>query len=139
MNFINFERIDNEIEIIAGNKFYDLHNISDFVEFTYNLITREITLEWRYPSGRDYGIPPTDENGMLGFKLPRKLTLTFQKVLNFSIAERDDELPFSEDTCLSSIYVNNEDAGVTGNNAELEFQSGMIIKITAESVEFNIK
>lgn len=124
MKFINFDRIDKDIEIVNEDKFYDLHNDSDFTRFVYEVLRQEIIFEWEYPTHKDK---------------PNKITLTFQKVNNFSISERDGELPFSEDTCLSSIYVNNGDAGVTGKNAELEFQSGMVVKIIAESLVFNIE
>lgn len=124
MKFINFVRIDKGIEIIKGNDFYDLHNVCEFVHFSYNVILKEVILEWKYINRED---------------LPLKLTLTFQNVTNFSVSERDDELPFSEDTCLSCLYINDEDAGVMGNNAELEFQSGMELKVKAESVAFNIE
>ena len=118
-----------EIYLHAGSESFDLHNCFDFVAFTYEPSSQVARLRW-IPNG--YGSVPQT----------RSLVVEFRGVTHFSATPRDSELPFSEDTCLSSVGgVEPSDPTLSvysdvpaGWHHVFAFISGFVLRIGAESV-----
>ena len=134
----NFE-IDQTIALESGEQYLDLHNCFDFVGYQYQPKEKRIQCEWKKTIG-DWVSP----------ELPEKVYLDFEGVSNFAAQKREDEIPFSEDDCLSSISflpkeLNEEfdavcpDFRSADEHISLSFQSGSCIKIWADSVTLETK
>ena len=87
-NFILYQNY----AIHFDNKHLDLHNNFDFEEFFYNIEKRQLTLHWK---GVKADWVPADN--------PSKLIITIYEVGFLKIVPRDNEMPFSEDTCLNDL------------------------------------
>lgn len=122
-----------EIELIADGVIYDLHNNFDFIGYEYQSAQKEVWLRWRRGDGKWV---PKDT--------PASLTLRFTGVSNFATRRRDDEMPFSEDTCLANMtfsppeFADDFDAVFGGfrrpdEHLTLIFQSRAALKIWAEN------
>jgi hypothetical protein len=126
--------IDQMIAIVAGGAYYDLHNCFDFVRFDYAPTRREVRLEWQRSHGA--GIPQD---------APERFVLRFEGVQDVAIQRRDRDMPFTEDSCVASVTFLPPDLEdrfdaicpeyrSADEHFSIEFQSGLGIKIWAESV-----
>ena len=126
--------LDDTIAIVADTAYFDLHNNFDFIGYEYRPAERNARFDW-VRSDVDW-VPDG---------LPQGLSLLFEGVSNFAAKRRDDEMPFTEDECLSTIsFLPQELAGdfeavlpgfrSEGEHMSLSFQSGSCVKIWAESV-----
>lgn len=133
----NFQ-LDQTIAIVAEDTYYDLHNCFDFVGFEYRPTEKKARMEWRRGTG-----------AWVSGDLPIKLVLSFTDVTNFASHRRDDEMPFTEDSCVASVtflpseLANNFEAICPGHRSDdehlsLRFQSGSGIKVWAESVKIEV-
>jgi hypothetical protein len=84
--------LDDVIALVAGTAYFDLHNNFDFVGYEYRPTEKKARFDWVRSDG-DW-VPEG---------LPARLALLFEGVSNFAAKRRDDEMPFTEDDCLSSI------------------------------------
>ena len=130
--------LDGSIALVAGDKYFDLHNCFDFVGYEYRPTERFMQLRWNRGTG-----------AWVSTELPKGLILTFLQVGNIAIRQRDDEMPFTEDSCLASISflpsTMNDifDAICIGErfpdeHLSMTFQSGAGIKIWAGKAEHEI-
>lgn len=127
-------QLEDMIALVAGPSYFDLHNDFDFVGYEYRPTERKARFDWVRSDG-DW-VPEG---------LPARLALIFDRVSNFAAKRRNDEMPFTEDDCLSSIsflpreFSDEFGAVMQGFRSEdehisLSFQSGSHVKIWAESV-----
>ena len=135
-NFILYQNY----AIHFDNKHLDLHNNFDFEEFFYNIEKRQLTLHWK---GVKADWVPADN--------PSKLIITIYEVGFLKIVPRDNEMPFSEDTCLNDLtYYSSsereEDECVYGQEKPTEnddiifkFQSGQIIRAKGSEVKVIVR
>ena len=131
--------LEQSIAIVSGPAYFDLHNCYDFVGYEYRPTERTLRFKWERSIG-----PWVPEDS------PTSLSLLFEGVSNFAAKKRDDEMPFSEDDCVSDIsFLPRElsdqfDAICLEHRSEDEhmlicFQSGASVKIWAESVTHEIQ
>ena len=127
-------QLDQDISIVADEKYYDLHNCFDFVGYEHRPTEKKLRLEWLRSTGE---WAPKD--------LPASIVLFFEGVTNFAVQRRDEKMPFTEDTCVASIsflppeLCDRYNAICPGHRSEDEhlsicFQSGARMKIWAGSV-----
>jgi len=126
--------IDGAIAIEFGDSNFDLHNDFDFVGYEYRPTERKARFDWARGDG-----------SWVPAGLPARLSMVFEGVSNFAAKKRDDEMPFTEDDCVSSIsflpraFDDDFGAVCVGFRSDEEhlsicFQSGSCVKIWAESV-----
>ena len=128
----NFQLRDG-IYIVQSDFILDLHNDYDFCEMHYSVEQRRVSLQWLRS---DRATVP--ENNA------KSVSLIFEEVQEFRFLPRDNEIPFTEDNCVSTIgyWLNQEWAeGVItlteGQSPEpewpmaVEFMSGAIIIVSA--------
>ncbi|MDH5718929.1 MAG: hypothetical protein OEZ22_14980 [Spirochaetia bacterium] len=123
MEYINFEPIyeteSTFIEIKSNNIIYDLHNGGEFLNFNYNTRTNIIKLSWLYYiKGR-----VSDKN----------IEFSFLDVLDYSITNKDIEIPIDETNCLFNIKIIDKQSRVT-----LEFGNDKIFQIICSKIRFNL-
>jgi hypothetical protein len=129
MKLRDFELED--IEIIVGEQVYDLHNNYKFQGFTFDVNSRELTLNWVCGIGE--WIPKGS---------PSKITISASEVSFLSVSPRKQDAPYSEDDCLNCVMVvehnqNTEDCySISNPVAEelhyvFEFMSGFSIRVQA--------
>ncbi|WP_203322969.1 hypothetical protein [Pseudoxanthomonas beigongshangi] len=135
MKLLGFSIVDDFISLQCDARRFDLHNDFEFVEFLYNLTKRTLVLRWHRRSRK--WVKPTD---------PVELRLAFSGVYLFKVRERDPDVPYTEDDCLSAIGFMWDDMVEEMNgfarNEPIEgctqvaamFMSGLSIKVGAESV-----
>ena len=130
-------QMEDMTTLVADGLRLDLHNWYDFDGCHFRPSARTARFEWK--RSREFG--PAGK--------PVGLALIFEGVSNIAILRRDNEMPFTEDSCLSSfsfldeclatefgVWTGQEAAG--SNHADLSFQSGARIKVWAESVRHEI-
>ena len=130
--------LDQEIAIVAGGSYFDLHNNFDFVGFEYCPTERCARLQWA-----------RGEGDWVSRDLPKSLTLRFHGVSNFAVRRRDHDLPFTEDSCVASIgFLPPEfsedyaaicpDYRSDDEHLSIQFQSGLGVKLWAETATHEI-
>ena len=130
--------LESTIALVAGDKYLDLHNCFDFVSYEYRPSEQIVRLQWNRGTGE-----------WVSKELPTGVILTFFHVTNVAVHQRDDEMPFTEDSCLASISflpsTMNDifDAICIGErfpdeHLSMTFQSGAGIKIWAGKAEHEI-
>jgi hypothetical protein len=125
--------IDLDIAIVSGELYCDLHNCFDFVSLNHRPTEKRTELIWHRGTG-----------DWISKALPAKLTLSFQGVTNILVHRRDDDMPFTEDDCISEIAFLPPELADTfdsicayrgdDEHISIGFQSGSGVKIWAESV-----
>lgn len=80
MELINFSICDDHVSLWYGDRRYDLHNDYEFQKLVYDPNGQTLELYWS-PG----------------------ITLSFAGVYLFKTLQRDPEMPFTEDPCLSNI------------------------------------
>jgi Na+-transporting NADH:ubiquinone oxidoreductase subunit NqrF len=138
MKRLNFKIVDS-ISLQVSDKHFDLHNDFDFLSFNYTLNSRQFVMNWQKSSG-----------SWVAANLPAQLSLLFSNVAYLAISPRDPEMPYSEDSCLSFLgYLRPEDKIVMDGflpeemaqndyDLILVFQSGLAVKVYADTVRVNI-
>jgi hypothetical protein len=119
MKLTNFHIDNDSIALNYNNKYIDLHNNFNFQSFNYNTTTRQLELLWT-PSLEEWA-----NKSISAFKL------IFREVTFLKVRERDNLLPFTEDSCLSLI-------GFLPNDLREDFDSFVDIKDVADSDDLNI-
>ncbi|GAA4296174.1 hypothetical protein [Nibribacter koreensis] len=134
MKLSNFE-IEDSIALRYANQYLDLHNDYDFTDFKYSVSSQIFEMSWTPIQSIS-----TVTNPVTGLKL------RFEEVDFLKIQERDNEMPYSEDTCIDIIgFLPQEMREVMdsfgakpdyeNDDMVFHFRGGQTIKIYAESVE----
>ena len=140
MELSNFKIANDNIALEQGEEYFDLHNCFDFVGLKYDVSKRLVSLYW--VKGNGDWMPKNS---------PLEIEMSISGVYVFKAQERDKDIPFTEDDCLSSIgflwnelieemggYHSNEPKeGCT--HLSLEFMSGFALKIGAESASIDAR
>jgi hypothetical protein len=139
MKLNNFS-IPNEaypIEIRAFEHLWDLHNIAGFDGFRQDIQNDTFELNWHIdPEYTDQKYPNSS------------FAILFREIEFLEITPRDNEMPKTEDVCLSSVsrilpnekLVRNPEA-IEGQKFHLlfRFQSKLTIRVGAKSAEFVLR
>ncbi len=131
-------KIKNSIFLISGDHEFDLHNAYNFRAVNYSIAERHALLYWER-SGGDW----VDKS------LPAIVAIEFRDIAHFEFKPRDEDMPFSEDDCLSTIgYWADEDwcNGIFSTEMDpdpewlmgFEFMSGATILIKADDAKLII-
>ncbi len=145
MKLTNFTIGADNISIIPFDDTYlDIHNSYDFEEFSYNTFEQKLKLRWSMT--REEWVKPIvrkeDEIMYVRF------ALVFEQINFFTVRERNENLPFSDDTCIEFIGFssldmrNNFDSFLMPtfiketDDIIICFQSGQVLKINCKFVEF---
>lgn len=137
MNFNGF-RIE-DTALLVGEAYYDLHNCYDFRSLSYDVDARIVTLEW-IVSVADY-VPEGS---------PGAITVIMSDVSSFIATPRDPNIGYSEDDCLNTSMIVNDDMiqafGIGGGGITLhephfmlEFMSGFVLMVRAAEVHCRIE
>lgn len=122
------------------NKHLDLHNDFDFKGFSYNIERRQLSLNWKGTNA-----------GWVADGNPSKVVITIYEVEFLKIAPRDNEMPFSEDTCLSDLTyyssserdqdecVYEQEKPTENDDIIFKFQSGQVIRAKGSEIIVNIE
>lgn len=134
MKLLNFELANSRfpIELEGLEHLWDLHNLAEFRNLVFDPFANKVVMEWS--TGQDVRYSA--------------LKLLFENVRRLEISPRDDELPPSEDYCLSYVVkitpksakhdeprVNRKSEGDDPFHLLFEFRSGRTIEIDSETVE----
>lgn len=134
MKLTNFKLAGDNIAFEQNENYYDIHNNFDFISFNYSLAKREIVLNWVKGTGN--WVPNNS---------PKSIHLIIRGISLFKAKERDTDMPFTEDDCLSSIgFLWNDMIEEMGGyhshepkenctHLSIEFMSGLALKIGADS------
>lgn len=135
---VNFDITDNHALDFEG-RHIDLHNNFDFVGFDYNVVGREIKLNWKKSSG-DW----VDKNELSSLVLAHK-AVTFLKVI-----DQDENSNYDNDSCLGEITffpstareINDsivpQSKPNDGDDIIYFFENGQRIRIHCEQIELCI-
>jgi hypothetical protein len=135
---VNFDITDNHALSFEG-RHIDLHNNFDFVGFDYNVVEREIKLNWKKSSG-DW----VDKNELSSLVLAHK-AVTFLKVI-----DQDEKSNYDDDSCLGEITFFPSTARETndsivpqskpndGDDILYFFENGQRIRIHCEHIELSV-
>jgi len=133
-NFTFYSSI--EIGISGRPRFLDLHNIYFWQSMTYLPEQRQIRMSWTLPAG-----------GEIQADLPSVVTLEFRGISRFAASPHDLDMPYDENTCLSSVTFTPLEYTSDSDKSELKvfrsdsghvaflFRSGFGLKIWAEEAE----
>ena len=135
---VNFDITDNHALNFEG-RHIDLHNNFDFVGFDYNVVAREIKLNWKKSSG-DW----VDKNELSSLVLAHK-AVTFLKVI-----DQDENSNYDDDSCLGEITffpstareINDsivpQSKPNDGDDIIYFFENGQRIRIHCEQIELSV-
>jgi hypothetical protein len=135
---VNFDITDNHALNFEG-RHIDLHNNFDFVGFDYNVVGREIKLNWEKSSG-DW----VDKNELSSLVLAHK-AVTFLKVI-----DQDENSNYDNDSCLGEITffpstareINDsivpQSKPNDGDDIIYFFENGQRIRIHCEQIELSV-
>ncbi|MCW5553778.1 MAG: hypothetical protein KIS67_16670 [Verrucomicrobiae bacterium] len=119
-----------EVELETESESFDLHNDFDFAGCAYDVVARSVSLRW---------IP----NEYASSNQRRSIVVEMRGVFHFSSSPRDPDVPFSEDTCLSSVGLIPPSAPMLDSAQSdappnwhhvFTFMSGFRLRIGAESL-----
>jgi len=135
---VNFDIIDNHALSFEG-RHIDLHNNFDFVGFDYNVVEREIKLNWEKSNGDWVG-----KNELSSLVLAHK-AVTFLKVI-----DQDEKSNYDDDSCLGEITffpstareINDsivpQSKPNDGDDILYFFENGQRIRIHCEQIELSV-
>ena len=135
---VNFDITDNYALNFEGRHF-DLHNNFDFVGFDYNVVEREIKLNWKKSNG-DW----VDKNELSNLVLVHR-AVTFLKVI-----AQDEKSNYDDDSCLGEITffpstareINDsivpQSKPNDGDDILYFFENGQRIRIHCEQIELSV-
>jgi hypothetical protein len=138
LRFRNFE-ISSSIGFLSEGLFWDVHNFAQFEGLRLVVEENAAVMRWRVPTGSNpWGY---FENKFIGMEL------YFKNLLFLHVGERDEEMPMTEDTCVSAIL--KVDPATQNDEPYLRqvltmtnffhllflFQSARKIEIASETVE----
>lgn len=101
-----------DIYLETPGESFDLHNCFDFTGFSYVVSARTLSLRW-IPN--EYAKPGEH----------RRIVVEFDDVSHFSCEPRDSAMPFTEDTCLSSVWSEPTPEG----RCVFQFMSGFVLRV----------
>jgi hypothetical protein len=119
MQFEGFKFSGSDLETATDK--LDLHNCFDFAGFSYAVESRTLSLRW-VPN--EYAKPGEQ----------RRLLVDIHAVSHLSCSPRDSAMPFTEDTCLSSIW--QEPPAM---HYVFEFISGFRINVSGEPATLTVE
>lgn len=134
---VNFDIIDNHALNFEG-RYIDLHNNFDFVGFDYNVVNREINLNWKKSIG--YRV---EKNVLSG------LVLTHKAVTFLEVTGQDENSHCDDGCCLGEITffpsAERELKGCLitqskpndGDDIIYFFENGQQIRIHCDQIELN--
>src|SRR5262249_32945987 len=138
MKFQNFE-ISSSIEFQSGGLFWDVHNFANFDGLELIRQENAAVMRWSVPTvANPWGCY---ENKFAGMEL------YFKNLLSLHIGPRDQDMPMTEDTCVSAVlmvnpaiqhdepYMRQIQAMSDSFRLLFQFQSARIIEIESEIVE----
>ncbi len=99
MRLRNFE-ICSSIEFQSGGLFWDVHNFASFDGLELICAENAVVMRWNVPSS------VSNPWGGYGNKFVG-MELHFKNLLFLFIGPRDEEMPMSEDTCVSAVLMVN--------------------------------
>lgn len=135
---VNFDITDNHALNFEG-RYIDLHNNFDFVGFDYNVVGREIKLNWKKSSG-DW----VDKNELSSLFLAHK-AVSFLKVI-----DQDENSNYDDDSCLGEVTffpstareINDsivpQSKPNDGDDIIYFFENGQRIRIHCEQIELSV-
>ena len=91
MKLINFNIDKDSIALLYNGQYLDIHNCYEFRGFHFDNLNKTLILTWTR------SVEEWSNEERCGFQL------LFKGVTYFKVRERDSELPYTEDTCLSFI------------------------------------
>jgi len=137
MRFQNFE-ISSSIEFQSGGLFWDVHNFANFDGLELIRTENAAVMRWSVPSRLNpWGCYENKFTGM---------ELHFRNLIFLLVGPRDEEMPMSEDSCVSSVLMVNptikhddpfmrQVQEITNSFRLLfQFQSKRVIEIESEMV-----
>lgn len=136
MKLTNFNIDTDQIALIYNGQYLDVHNNYEFRGFNFDIHSKQLHLTWT----RSHEKWASEK--MCGFRL------VFKNVSFLKVRERDAELSFKEDTCMSFIGFLSQDMrddfdsftepkSVTNDDdLNVNFQSDQAFKINCELVDF---
>ena len=134
MELTNFVIEDSFSAIEVDGLHRDLHNNYSFERIVFDSSRRELTVEW--VKGQSSWVPEDT---------PQSLKLIFSDVSLFKCKERDSDMPYSEDDCMSSLgFIHNEmldelegfsyeKPSSNANHLNVSFMSGFAFKVAAKT------
>jgi hypothetical protein len=138
MRLQNFE-ISSSIEFQSGGLFWDAHNFANFDGLELIPAENAAVMRWSVPSASNpWGCY---ENKFAGMELH------FKNLLFRRIGPRDEEMPMSEDSCVSAVlmvdpaiehddpYMRQVQEITDSFRLVFQFQSGRVIEVESETVE----
>ena len=111
----------DDIYLETPTEKFDLHNCFDFTGFAYDVSARMISLRW---------IP--NEYAKAGEK--RRILLEFHGVSHFSYEPRKPDMPFTEDTCLSSVWCEP-----ASEDYVFQFMSGFTLRVNGDRARWRVE
>lgn len=136
MNLKNFNINEDNISLLYNGQYLDIHNCYNFRGFQFDNLTRTLALTWTR------SVEEWSSEERCGFQL------SFKQVTYFKVRERDSEIPYTEDNCLSFIgfleqemrddfdsYKPNKNIKDT-DDLNINFESDQAIKVNSAFVEF---
>ena len=137
MRLQNFE-ISSSIEFQSGGLFWDVHNFAKFDGLELIPAENAVVMRWSVPSASNpWGCY---ENKFAG------MDLYFKNLLFLSVGPRDEEMPMSEDSCVSAVlmvdpaiehddpYMRQVQEITDSFRLVFQFQSGRVIEVESETV-----
>jgi hypothetical protein len=135
VKLINFNIDNDNIGLIYQEQYLDIHNCYEFRGFEFDTTNKILQLTWTR------SVEEWSNEIRCGFQL------IFKQVTYFKVRERDNELPNTDDTCLSFIgfleqdmrddfdsYKPNENIKDT-DDLNINFQSEQAIKVNSAIAE----
>ena len=118
-SFTNMEPLRHSptIEIVSAGQVWDLHNAADYIAYSHDSEHGRLRLSW------DYGC---DHPGIAG----GEVGLEFFGVSSLRITDPDPDVPRSEDSCLESITLCQDDS------LRVEFRGGVVFTFRCQEVRF---
>jgi len=137
MRLHNFE-ISSSIEFQSGGLFWDIHNLANFDGLELIRTENAAVMRWSVPTGSNpWGCYENKFTGM---------ELHFKNLLFLLVGPRDEEMPMSEDSCVSAVlmvnptikhddpYMRQVQEITNSFRLVFQFQSRRVIEIESEIV-----
>ena len=136
MKLTNFNIDTDQIALTYNGQYLDVHNNYEFRSFNFDVLSKQLYLTWTRSHEK------WANEKLCGFRL------VFKNVSFLKVRERDAELSFKEDTCLSFISFLSRDMRedfdsytepknvANDDDLNVNFQSNQAFKINCEFVDF---
>jgi hypothetical protein len=138
MRLHNFE-VSSSIEFRSGGLFWDIHNFANFEGLELIRSENAAVMRWSVPvASNPWGC---HENKFVGMELH------FEDLLFLHVGPRDEEIPMTEDSCVSAVlmvsttieheelYLRQVREITSSFRLAFQFQSARVIEIESETVK----